>query len=190
MSRSIIAVYDACVLYPAPLRDLLMQLAATNIFRAKWTDEIHDEWIRNVLKSRPDLSREQLDRTRQLMDQNTLDCLVEDYQSIIPKLSLPDAADRHVLAASIYSNASIIVTFNLKDFPPYALDQYGIESMHPDDFVFMVSKISLEVVLQSINLIRSRLKNPPRSAIEYLSILENQGLLKTVKLLSEYKEII
>ena len=59
MSDSIIAVYDACVLYPAPLRDLLMQLAATNIIRGKWTNEIHDEWIRNVLKSRLDLSREQ-----------------------------------------------------------------------------------------------------------------------------------
>lgn len=61
-------VYDACVLYPAPLRDLLMHLALTDLYRARWTDEIHEEWIRNVLRSRPDLTREQLDRTRALMD--------------------------------------------------------------------------------------------------------------------------
>jgi hypothetical protein len=48
------AVYDACVLYPAPLRDLLMELALTDLFRARWSEEIHKEWIRNVLKNRPD----------------------------------------------------------------------------------------------------------------------------------------
>ena len=81
------------------------------------------------------------------MNQNTLDSLVEGYQSIIHKLSLPDAGDRHVLAAAIYSNASIIVTFNLKDFPSYTLDQYGIEAIHPDDFMLMVLNISLEALL-------------------------------------------
>lgn len=34
------ALYDACVLYPAPLRDLLMGLAGTGLFRARWTDAI------------------------------------------------------------------------------------------------------------------------------------------------------
>jgi len=62
------ALYDSCVLYPAPLRDLLMWLALTDLFNAKWTDEIHDEWIRNVLADRPDLKPEQLERTRQLMN--------------------------------------------------------------------------------------------------------------------------
>jgi hypothetical protein len=48
------AVYDACVLYPAPLRDLLMELALTDLFRARWSEKIHQEWIRSVLKNRPD----------------------------------------------------------------------------------------------------------------------------------------
>ena len=65
-------VYDACVLYPAALRDFLMHLAITNPFRARWTDMIHDEWIRDVLEDRPDLEALQLDRTRQLMDANVL----------------------------------------------------------------------------------------------------------------------
>ncbi|WP_345685903.1 hypothetical protein [Novipirellula caenicola] len=57
-------VYDACVLFPAPLRDLLMQLALTGLFRARWSSMIHDEWTRSVLKVRPDLTVEQLSRTR------------------------------------------------------------------------------------------------------------------------------
>jgi hypothetical protein len=56
-------VYDACVLYPAPLRDFLMWLALSGAFRARWSARIHDEWKRNVLKNRPDLSPQQLDRT-------------------------------------------------------------------------------------------------------------------------------
>ena len=79
------ALFDACVLYPAPLRDLLMHLALTDLFRAKWTDAIHDEWMRSVLESRPDLSRERLQRTRDLMDAHVRDCLVAGYEELIPR---------------------------------------------------------------------------------------------------------
>lgn len=114
-------LYDSCVLYPAPLRDLLMHLAVTNLYQAKWTDAIHDEWTRNVLKDRPDLRPEQLQRTRELMNAHVLDCLVTGYESLINGLSLPDQDDRHVLAAAIHAGADLIVTFNLKDFPDGSL---------------------------------------------------------------------
>lgn len=111
------ALYDASVLYPAPLRDLLMQLALSDLYRAHRTNDIHDEWIRNVLGNRPDLAPEQLDRTRALMNASVRDCLVENYRELIPALDLPDLDDRHVLAAAIVANADVIVTFNLRDFP-------------------------------------------------------------------------
>jgi hypothetical protein len=88
------------VLYSASLRDLLVQLALTDLFQARWTDEIHDEWVRNVLANRPDISPESLARCR-LMDLHVTDCLVTGYESLIPTLTLPDANDRHVLAAAI-----------------------------------------------------------------------------------------
>ncbi|MEZ2233262.1 PIN domain-containing protein [Microcoleus sp.] len=103
MASNPIALYDACVLYSAPLRDLLMQLALTDLFQARWTDEIHDEWIRNVLKNRPDLTIEQLTRTKDLMNRYVRDCLVTGYEWIIPSLNLPDPNDRHILAAAIKS---------------------------------------------------------------------------------------
>ena len=93
-----IVLYDACVLYPAPLRDLLMRLALTDLFQARWTDQIHDEWTRNVLANRPELTAESLARCRRLMDEHVPDCLVTGYESLIPTLSLPDPDDRHVLA--------------------------------------------------------------------------------------------
>ncbi|MGB0068005.1 MAG: hypothetical protein WBQ11_08155 [Isosphaeraceae bacterium] len=89
-------VFDACVLYPAPLRDLLVQLALGDIFSARWTDAIHDEWISNLLESRPDLSREALERTRSLMNSHVRDSLVTGYEGLIPGFLLPDENDRHV----------------------------------------------------------------------------------------------
>ncbi len=74
----LIAAYDSCVLYPAPLRDLLMHLALTDLFQAKWTDTIHQEWMKNVLANRPELTLYQLQHTRDLM--NMHDCLVTGHE--------------------------------------------------------------------------------------------------------------
>jgi hypothetical protein len=54
-----IVVLDACVLYPAGLRSLMMWLAVHDLIRPKWTEQIHDEWMRNVLKAQltPDICR-------------------------------------------------------------------------------------------------------------------------------------
>lgn len=54
-ATSIIAVLDANILYPAPLRDFMLRLAEAELYIPKWSDEIHDEWTRNVLIDRPDL---------------------------------------------------------------------------------------------------------------------------------------
>ena len=75
-----------------------MHLALTDLFRTKWSAAIHEEWIRNVLKARPDLKREQLERTRSLMDAHVRDCLVEGYEPLVESIELPDPNDRHVLA--------------------------------------------------------------------------------------------
>lgn len=111
-------MFDACVLYPAPLRDLRMHLALSDLFPAKWTNDIHNEWIGDVLKDRPDLTLQRLERTRTLMNSHVRDCLVTNYEELIPALTLPDPNDRHVLAAAIRSGSDVIVTYNLKDFFP------------------------------------------------------------------------
>ena len=68
MDTPLTAIIDACVLYSAPVRDLIVRLAQAGLIQARWTAEIHDEWIRNVLKNNPRLTRERLERTRSLMD--------------------------------------------------------------------------------------------------------------------------
>lgn len=125
-----IALLDANVLYPAALRDLLMRLALRDLFRARWSADIHDEWMRSVLINRPDLTRAQLERTRELMDRYAPASIVTDYAALIGGPELPDPDDRHVLAAARRAGADVIVTFNLQDFPPSALEPFGIAAEH------------------------------------------------------------
>jgi hypothetical protein len=178
------------VLYPAPLRDFLIQLATTGLFRGRWTADIHAEWIRNVLRDRPDLSEEQLQRTRRLMDNSVLDCLVTGYADLIPSLSLPDPDDRHVLAAAIRCGADAIVTFNRRDFPTDMVGRYDIEVQHPDDFIHHQLGLNEAEVVTAAAACRGRLINPRRTAAEYLDTLEQQSLPKTVSELRRYAEVI
>lgn len=176
-------IYDASVLYPAPLRDFLMRLALTDLFRARWTEDIHEEWIRSLLKVRTDLRRDQLERTRELMNANVRDCLVEGYQSLIPGLELPDPDDRHVLAAAIRASASAIVTFNLRDFPIAQVEQYSIEAQHPDEFIVHLIDLNQAKVCAAAEEQRKSLRNPPKTVEEYLETLLKQGLPLTATLL-------
>jgi len=116
---------------PAPLRDLLVRLAHAGLVWARWTEAIHDEWIRNVLANNSSLSPNRLERTRILLNDAVRDCLVTGYESLIQSLTLPDPGDRHVLAAAIRAEAQVIVTFNLKDFPARVLAGYSIETDAP-----------------------------------------------------------
>jgi predicted nucleic acid-binding protein len=178
-------VYDACVLYPAALRDFLVWLALTNLFHARWTDEIHDEWMRNVLKNRPDLTKKQLERTKNLMNSSVPNCLVTDYESIISNLQLPDSDDRYVLAAAIHCRANIIVTFNLSDFPAKVLNFYRIEAQCPDNFIFNLLNQNFSLVCEAAQRQRQTLKNPPKTVEEYLETLKQQGLTLTANRLQQ-----
>jgi predicted nucleic acid-binding protein len=179
------AVYDACVLYPAPLRDLLMELALTDLFRARWSEKIHQEWIRNVLKNRPDLNESQLLRTKAFMDANVRDALVNDFEPLIPSLKLPDENDRHVLAAAIRCSADVIVTFNLKDFPADYLLTFDIEAQHPDDFILYLLDLYPVPVCSAAEKVRQRLRSPKIDHEKYLSTLLKQRLPQTVSRMNE-----
>ncbi|ABK43215.1 conserved hypothetical protein [Magnetococcus marinus MC-1] len=184
------AIYDACVLYPAPLRDLLVGLATTGLFRARWTDEIHEEWINNLLINKPHLTREALNRTKELMDAAVADCLVTGYEKLIPSLTLPDADDRHVLAAAIRSCAEVIVTFNLKDFPSDALNNFGVFAEHPDDFISNLLDLNQKAVIRTVKNQRARLKNPPITSQNFIDTLRRQQLTKTAAFLDDAIDFI
>lgn len=185
-----VAVFDACVLYPAPLRDFLIRLARTGLFRGRWTLEIQAEWTRNLLAKRGDIDPKALDRTCELMNSAVLDCLVMDYEPLIGVVDLPDKDDRHIVAAAIRAGANAIVTFNLHDFPVSSLKQWGIEALHPDDFLTYQFDLSAGLVIGIAKEQRASLKNPPLSVDEFIGTFEKQGLPQTAARLREFAALI
>ena len=183
-------VYDACVLYSASLRDLLLDVAMVDLVRPHWSDRIHEEWIGSLLRNRPDLSRESLERTRRRMDRRFKNSLTKGYESLITTLELPDSNDRHVLAVAIYTRSSLIVTANLDDFPKTVLQPYGIEAVSPDEFMWQLIQRAPQLVLKATRNHRVDLTRPPKTVEEYLATLEKQGLHKTVAFLRERKSDI
>lgn len=180
-------VLDACVMYPAPLRSYLMYLAQTGLYRARWTEQIHDEWTRNLLANRPDLSKDKLQRVCQLMNQHVPDCLVDGYVPLIDGIELPDDDDRHVVAAAIKGQAEGIITFNLKDFPDEQLSSLGLSAIHPDEFLSDMFELDPSKSVLAAQNQRRSLKNPPLTAAEYLEVLQKQKFPTLVSKLRQYE---
>jgi predicted nucleic acid-binding protein len=174
------ALVDANVLYPAPLRDFLLRLAEMELYKPKWTDEIQEEWIRNILLKRTDLQRAQLERTKDVMNAAFPDSNITNYEKFIDKLHLPDNNDRHVLAAAIKGKADVIITFNLKHFPEEYLTSFHIEALHPDDFITNLINFNKSKSLQSLHNQVKSLKHPPQSIDQVLQTLSNCGLKNSV----------
>jgi hypothetical protein len=84
----------------------------------------------------------------------------------------------------------VIVTFNLKDFPAAALARYHIEAQHPDEFILSLFSAAPSLVCGAVQRQRAGLRNPPKSAEQLLAMLENQGLIQTVRQLRPYANVL
>lgn len=182
---SFTAFFDTNVLVPASVRDLLMQLATTGVFRAKWSHAVMDE-LRQVLVDRQGKPADKVGRMLSLMVEHACDPLVEGFEPTIDGLKLPDLNDRHVLAAAIHANASVIVTCNLKHFPAEAIKPFGIEAQHPDEFVANLLDLHPAPVVASVHTILKRLKTPPMTPADLLDVYHRNGLVHTVVELREF----
>ena len=186
--KRIIALLDANVLYPAPLRDFLLRLAEADLFLPKWSDEIHNEWTRNLLKNRPDLKTTQLEKTCQAMDNAFQGANVKGFKSLIIQLDLPDKDDRHVLAAAIKSKAHVILTFNKKDFPAKSVKPYSIDIKGPDEFVVSLFKSNAPKVLETFSRLINALKKPPQTEDQLLMTFKKCGLTESATMIRRLLE--
>lgn len=180
-----VVLLDANVLYPAPLRDLLLQLSFAGLYQARWSIEIEAEWTRNLIAARPELA-ERIERTQAVMRRALPDALVTNYTHLTPTLALPDPSDRHVLAAAIVTSAEVIVTFNGRDFPDAALSPYGVTAQHPDAFLHGLATERPSEVLAGARECLIRLVRPPVTASDYGAALRRLGLAETAAFLSNH----
>lgn len=172
------AILDANVLYPALLRDLLLSLAHADLYSAKWSAHIRDEWTRSLLKDHPHMEK-QVWAAAATMEEAIPDCLVTGYEPLIEGITLPDPDDRHVVAAAIAGHADAIVSWNEKDFPAEVLDQFGIELQTPDEFVLNQIMLQKFLALAAIKRMRERWERPQYDAIALVELLEKRGLPQT-----------
>ena len=186
----ITALIDANVLASMTLTDLVIETAHQGLFAARWTDDIHTEWMRAVLRMQPSRPQALLDRRRDRMNATTPGCLVTGYQPIVASLTLPDPNDRHVLAAAIVGACTVIVTKNLKDFPPADLAKLGIEAVHPDTFFLGLLGDDLTAFVTAVRAILGRMKNPRLTIDDYLAQLNKIGMPLLAAALQRHKALI
>ena len=190
MVSTFTAFFDANVFYGARLRSLILYLAQTKLFRARWSDAVHEEWARNLLKNRPDLKAGDLAKTRRLMDEAVLDALVTGYEPLIAAMDLPDPDDRHVLAAAVACKASCVVTFNLADFPPDRLAPYGLHAVHPDDFLLDVESIDPAAFADAVRGDLDHYRAPPLDLPEYVVALRRAGVPRIAEQIGKLAPIL
>ena len=166
-----------------------MRLATAGLFEPRWSAEIHEEWMSNLLESRSDLTRAQLERTRDLMDRAVPDALVIGYETLIESLTLPDPDDRHVLAAAITGRATLLVTFNRKDFPTAALTPSGITRLSPDQFALRLYRSYPVEFFKAVERHHTALRKPAKTWEEYLDTLRNNRLERVVDALQAHNDL-
>jgi predicted nucleic acid-binding protein len=126
------AFLDTCTLYGAYLCDSLLRLAEAGTYRPLWSADVLDE-LERVLVARglpADAVKYRLGEMRGAFP----GAEVRGYENIVETM-ICDPKDRHVLAAAVRSDAAVLVTFNLDDFPDVSTAAYDITVVHPDDFL-------------------------------------------------------
>lgn len=174
-------VLDTNVIYPIEIRDLLFWFAFYDMYTPKWSVHIFEEW-KDVMK-RKGISEVEAEKRAERANLAFPDALVNNYTGLIEGLKLPDPKDRHVLAAAIKTNANVIVTNNIKDFPKEYLASFGLIAKTADDFLTDIIDLNPEQAIKAFKQLVLNRRNPDLDEFEVLDILRNRGLKETADFL-------
>jgi hypothetical protein len=166
-----------------------MHLAMSGLFRARWSNDIHREWM-TAVHEQSGIPMNELAERRQYMDAAVPDCCVEGYEALIDTLILPDPNDRHVLAAAIRCHADVIVTFNERDFPEASIAPYGIHTRHPDLFIRNIDEIDPGTLVQAAKMDLAHYRNPPLDVEAYIRGLREAGVPTTADYLNATRVLL
>lgn len=182
---------DACVLAGVLRRNLLLTLAQWEFFRLRWSDQILCETeraIAGMFTRKGDLqATEKATRSRLAMEQAFEDAMVSDYAAYLPISQGVDPGDAHVIAAALKTQAQIIVTDNLRHFPPTLLAPLGLEARSADTFIADTIALDLGKAVAAIRAMRRRLDRPSMTASDLLIAMDANGLTTTVNVLQPHE---
>lgn len=171
------AVLDTNVIYPVAVRDLLLWFAHYDLYTPKWSAHIFEGWKRVMI--RKGVAEEEAIKRVEAPNRAFPDAFVQHYQGIISSLTLPDPDDCHVLAAAIKSNANVIVSNNIKDFPEEYLRSFGIRVQSADDFLTDIIDLNHELSIKAFREMVMYKKNPEMDIYQVLEQFRNIGLKDT-----------
>ena len=167
-------VLDTCVIYPIYVRDILLWFAHYDLYTPKWSEGIFDE-LTNIMK-RKGADVKTIENRLEAMNLHFPDAMVKNYKDLIDKVKLPDPKDNHVFAAAIKTNANLIVTHNLKDFPKETLSQYGLNAKSPDDFIADLIDLKPEVAVKAFKEMVLLKQNPDMDEYAVLDALRKANM--------------
>lgn len=170
-------VLDTNVIYPIDIRDFLFWFAHYDLFTPKWSEHIFDEWI--AVMQRKKIADTEINRRVNFASLAFPDAMVENYHPLIETLTLPDEKDRHVLAAAIKTNANIIVTNNLKDFPSEYLGTFGLSAKSPDDFATDIIDLNQDQAVEAFRKLVLNRTDPDMDEYQVLDRLRERGLTQS-----------
>ena len=182
-----VALLDANVLFPFRKRDILLRFHHAGLFRARWTERILDEWTLSLLEQKPHLERS-VRSQRHAMREHFAEALVSGYEPLIGTLELPDADDRHVLAAAIRCDAQFVVTDNLADFPAEVLAKFDVEAIDADEFLLRTFDLYPSEALAVLRTLRETYSNPPFTPSEFVRDLTAKGLPRLAGQIREHQD--
>jgi predicted nucleic acid-binding protein len=167
------AVLDACVLVPIALADTLLRVAEKGLYRPLWSDRILTEAQEAIEEIHPGI-----DVTKRFANMREAfgDALVAEGEELEPGIQLPDPDDRHVVATAIMGGADAIITADLDDFPLTALGPFGLEAIHPDEFLLDQLDLSPPTLLQVIREQAARTRRPPLTPRDLATLLGRAGV--------------
>jgi predicted nucleic acid-binding protein len=170
-------VLDTNVIYPIETRDILFWFAFYELFTIKWSKDVFTEW-ENVMRRK---GASELEIQKRIENANSAfpDAQVLNYEDLIEKLELPDPDDRHVVAAAIKTNADLIVTNNIKDFPETYLAKYGLKAINPDDFLTDLIDLNPDQAVKAFRKLVLNRRNPDLDEFQVLESLRKNGLKQT-----------
>lgn len=177
---------DACCLAGGMHRNIILSLAAAGYFRVNWSERILEETGRAISRITDNHANveKQLNNIRNAFPEAS----IEGYEALEQTIAegMKDKDDAHVIAAAVHCDASVIVTDNLKDFPPTLLKQYNIETKSSDDFIADCIDLDKVGAMKVLNTMRQRCKKPALTWEELCLLVEKRGLTQTSVMMQEF----
>jgi len=167
MTGTPLVVLDACVLANFSLCDTLLRLAEPpRLFEPKWSEEIIRETAR-TLELKLGWPNSLTAHLQKELRAHFSEAWISSYEPLIPRMT-NDEKDRHVVAAAVHGEASIILTLNLRHFSPEHLAMWGVCALHPQSFLIEIFREEQAVVMTKLD---QQAADRGRSLSQLLNIL-------------------